>query len=194
MHYDSLQNPVQPNHKRAQTIVNQAHNWLQEHPYEEFTEEELENVMCLIRRLRVRICDLTNDFILQAKKLLKDEMSVVKEGMAHGELSLESYTTVWEECLSQVCKSITFWIVTSLTYLSVCFLGFISGATEEVYQSDSGLQEGQNRGVREKIGGESNAHDGRSETSREDGEEIEGFVRRLSGRLYFTKRNTKKNL
>lgn len=29
-------------------------------------------------------------------------MAVVKEGMAHGELSLDSYTTVWEECLSQV--------------------------------------------------------------------------------------------
>jgi pre-mRNA-splicing factor CDC5/CEF1 len=31
-------------------------------------------------------------------------MSVVKEGMAHGDLSLDSYCTVWEECLSQVIK------------------------------------------------------------------------------------------
>lgn len=29
-------------------------------------------------------------------------MAVVKEGMAHGELSLDAYTTVWEECLSQI--------------------------------------------------------------------------------------------
>lgn len=42
----------------------------------------------------------------QAKKLLADEMNVVKEGMAHGDLSLDAYTTVWEECLSQVSISI----------------------------------------------------------------------------------------
>lgn len=29
-------------------------------------------------------------------------MAIVKEGMAHGELSSDSYTTVWEECLSEV--------------------------------------------------------------------------------------------
>lgn len=34
--------------------------------------------------------------------MLTDEMAVVKEGMAHGELSLDAYTTVWEECLSQI--------------------------------------------------------------------------------------------
>lgn len=31
--------------------------------------------------------------------MLTDEMAVVKEGMAHGDLSLDAYTTVWEECL-----------------------------------------------------------------------------------------------
>lgn len=34
--------------------------------------------------------------------MIEDEKLVVKEGMAHGELSLEAYTTVWEECLSQI--------------------------------------------------------------------------------------------
>lgn len=34
--------------------------------------------------------------------MIKEEMAAVKEGMAHGELSLESYSKVWEECLSQV--------------------------------------------------------------------------------------------
>lgn len=29
-------------------------------------------------------------------------MEVVKKGMGHGELSLEAYTQVWEECLAQV--------------------------------------------------------------------------------------------
>jgi pre-mRNA-splicing factor CDC5/CEF1 len=38
----------------------------------------------------------------KAKKTLTDETIVVKEGMAHGELSLDAYTTVWEECLSQI--------------------------------------------------------------------------------------------
>nr|CAD7399123.1 unnamed protein product [Timema cristinae] len=38
----------------------------------------------------------------QASELLKQEMEVVKQGMGHGDLSLESYTQVWEECLAQV--------------------------------------------------------------------------------------------
>ncbi|XP_001604289.1 cell division cycle 5-like protein [Nasonia vitripennis] len=80
MQYDTLMNPVVPNHKRAQTIMNQANNYLEQHPYEEVSKDEFET----------------------AKKLLQEEMSVVKEGMAHGDLSLESYSTVWEECLSQV--------------------------------------------------------------------------------------------
>ncbi|XP_076655110.1 cell division cycle 5-like protein [Halictus rubicundus] len=78
MQYDSLQNPFQQNRKGASSSVAQA--YLEQHPYINFEEEELTS----------------------AKKLLIDEMSVVKEGMAHGELSLDSYTTVWEECLSQI--------------------------------------------------------------------------------------------
>merc|ERR1711971_1150662 len=34
--------------------------------------------------------------------LLEQEMGVVAEGMQHGDLSLEAYTQVWEECLAQV--------------------------------------------------------------------------------------------
>lgn len=30
-------------------------------------------------------------------------MEVVKHGMNHGELSLDVYSQVWEECLEQVC-------------------------------------------------------------------------------------------
>lgn len=41
-------------------------------------------------------------FMLKAKELLKKEMGVVKVGMNHGDLSLESYSQVWEECYSQV--------------------------------------------------------------------------------------------
>lgn len=44
MQYDTLMNPVIPNHKRAQTIISQAHNYLDQHPYEEVSKEEFETV------------------------------------------------------------------------------------------------------------------------------------------------------
>ncbi|XP_078036598.1 cell division cycle protein 21 [Augochlora pura] len=78
MQYDSLQNPLQQNRKGGSSSVAQA--YLEQHPYINFDEDEL----------------------TAAKLLLIEEMSVVKDGMAHGELSLDSYTTVWEECLSQI--------------------------------------------------------------------------------------------
>jgi pre-mRNA-splicing factor CDC5/CEF1 len=34
--------------------------------------------------------------------MLQEEIQIVKKGMGHGELSIEAYTQVWEECLSQV--------------------------------------------------------------------------------------------
>lgn len=40
--------------------------------------------------------------------MLQQEMEVVKQGMGHGDLSLESYTQVWEECLAQVHVIINF--------------------------------------------------------------------------------------
>ncbi|XP_043248665.1 cell division cycle 5-like protein [Colletes gigas] len=80
LQYDALQNPVQQNRKGASSSIAQAQSYLDQHPYVNFEEDELS----------------------AAKQLLTDEMGVVKEGMAHGELSLDSYTTVWEECLSQI--------------------------------------------------------------------------------------------
>ncbi|EZA47440.1 hypothetical protein DMN91_005468 [Ooceraea biroi] len=79
-YYDSLHNAVQPNRKGAAASLNQAQSYLEQHPYEVFEEDDL----------------------VAAKKTLADETIVVKEGMAHGELGLEAYTTVWEECLSQI--------------------------------------------------------------------------------------------
>lgn len=38
----------------------------------------------------------------QAKALLAAEMEVVKAGMGHGDLSMEAYSQVWEECYGQV--------------------------------------------------------------------------------------------
>ena len=54
--------------------------YLDKHPYQKFLDED----------------------IAQAKDLLKAEMETVKDGMGHGELSLEAYSQVWEECLAQV--------------------------------------------------------------------------------------------
>lgn len=34
--------------------------------------------------------------------MLKLEMEKVKAGMGHGDLTMEAYTQVWDECLSQV--------------------------------------------------------------------------------------------
>merc|ERR1712072_894436 len=63
-------------------ILNEASHrqYLDKHPYQRFNDEDIES----------------------AKQLLNDEMEVVKQGMGHGDLSLEAYTQVWEECLAQV--------------------------------------------------------------------------------------------
>merc|ERR1719300_252177 len=55
-------------------------NYLDKHPYHKYEEEEMN----------------------AARSLLAAEMEVVKEGMGHGDLSLDAYTQVWEECLAQV--------------------------------------------------------------------------------------------
>ena len=67
-------------HERG--ILNEAthRQYLDKHPYQRFNDEDIES----------------------AKKLLNEEMEVVKQGMGHGDLSLEAYTQVWEECLAQV--------------------------------------------------------------------------------------------
>lgn len=80
MQYDAVLNPIQPNTKRGTTVIAQAQNYIDQHPYD----------------------DYNNDDLIIAKKMITDEMQIVKDGMAHGELSLDAYTTVWEECLGQI--------------------------------------------------------------------------------------------
>lgn len=41
MQYDALKNPINTNPKRAPMIERQAKNWLEQHPYEEFAEEDI---------------------------------------------------------------------------------------------------------------------------------------------------------
>jgi len=90
LHHDALEVPA-PNQqlggasgKKAaeRGIVGEAAHraYLDRHPYREYEKEDLE----------------------KAKLLMEKEMEVVKSGMQHGDLSLDAYTQVWEECLAQV--------------------------------------------------------------------------------------------
>ncbi|XP_026681581.1 cell division cycle 5-like protein isoform X2 [Diaphorina citri] len=84
LHYDALETPLSVDKKAAKQsniLTDEEHyNFLKHRPYRNFSLEELE----------------------AADDLLKREMDLVKTGMGHGDLSLESFTQVWEECLSQV--------------------------------------------------------------------------------------------
>jgi pre-mRNA-splicing factor CDC5/CEF1 len=92
LHYDALSNPTKEQQaalaagsgkKDAQkAAIQHAHHkaYLEQHPYEEVDEYEME----------------------LAKDLLTQEMDYVKQKMNHGDLSLEAYTKVWQECYAQV--------------------------------------------------------------------------------------------
>ncbi|XP_047525710.1 cell division cycle 5-like protein [Pieris napi] len=83
LHYDALHDPNLPvTSEKKWSVQQQASHlaYLEQNPYEEFTAEELQG----------------------ARSLLDSEMEVVKAGMGHGDLSMDAYTQVWEECLAQV--------------------------------------------------------------------------------------------
>nr|SVE74997.1 EOG090X02CC [Daphnia dolichocephala] len=84
MHYDSIRNPVNNSTEKggglSRKVVEASQHFLSNNSYQEFEDKEME----------------------QAKELLKVEMEKVKAGMGHGELTMEAYTQVWDECLSQV--------------------------------------------------------------------------------------------
>lgn len=81
LHYDALRDPPPGVDKKRAVQLQASHlAYLEQHPYEEFSSEDLE----------------------AAKLEMKKEMEVVKGGMGHGDLSMDAYTQVWEECLAQV--------------------------------------------------------------------------------------------
>lgn len=90
LHYDCLHHPsiTSSSHSQrskargpASTSNNAQHiSYLEIHPYQPISTEELE----------------------QASLLLSAEMDVVRGGMGHGDLSMEAYSQVWEECYNQV--------------------------------------------------------------------------------------------
>lgn len=46
--------------------------------------------------------DISEDEMNNARALLNDEIQIVKSAMAHGDLALEVYSKVWEECFGQL--------------------------------------------------------------------------------------------
>ena len=64
----------------AQAVIAANQVALDANPLETFTDKEITN----------------------AREVLANEMEFVKSKMAHGDLPIESYTKVWEECYAQV--------------------------------------------------------------------------------------------
>ena len=64
----------------AQAVISANQAALDSNPLEAFSEKEIAN----------------------AREVLAKEMEFVKSKMAHGDLPIESYTKVWEECYAQV--------------------------------------------------------------------------------------------
>lgn len=86
VHYDSLHHPyTEALAKKVKGVGSSSNNaehiaFLEKTPYEKVGEEDLK----------------------KAKEILRQEMEVVKHGMGHGDLSIDAYNQVWEECYSQV--------------------------------------------------------------------------------------------
>ncbi|KAG0411959.1 hypothetical protein HPB47_010910 [Ixodes persulcatus] len=85
-HYDALHHPTAHQRPgggpRKGAPMDEAQHlaYLDRHPYRKYSQEDLE----------------------AAEEVLKAEMEVVRRGMGHGDLSLEAYSQVWDECLAQV--------------------------------------------------------------------------------------------
>ncbi|CAF2406946.1 unnamed protein product [Rotaria sp. Silwood2] len=77
LHYDALNNPA-PNNSTSRN--KDVSTYLDTHPYEEFTDADLAT----------------------ARALLESEMNAVKKTMGHGDINLDVYAKVWDECYSQV--------------------------------------------------------------------------------------------
>ncbi|XP_012693557.1 cell division cycle 5-like protein [Clupea harengus] len=86
VHFDSLHHPyVEALSKKVKGVGSSSNNaehiaYLDKTPYHKVQEEDLK----------------------KASELLTQEMEVVKQGMGHGDLSIDAYNQVWEECYSQV--------------------------------------------------------------------------------------------
>ena len=78
INHDAVRNPA--TNQLVKSSSSESSNYLASNPYYEVNEEDMED----------------------AESLLLEEMAFVKSQMGHGELTHEAFSTVWEECLSQV--------------------------------------------------------------------------------------------
>ncbi|XP_041105804.1 cell division cycle 5-like protein [Polyodon spathula] len=86
IHFDSLHHPyTDALGKKAKGLGSGSNN--------------AEHVIYLERNLYEK---MQEDDLKKAAELLAHEMEVVKYGMGHGDLSIDAYNQVWEECYSQV--------------------------------------------------------------------------------------------
>ena len=79
LHHDALVNPSETQITRTKSSHSHQ-EFLSKNPMEEISMEE--------------ICEAT--------ELLNEEMIVVREGMAHGEVTIESYTEEWDKCWNEL--------------------------------------------------------------------------------------------
>jgi len=93
LHYDSLKTPTlsqcglpssaakKPMAHKPQALNYDKHeHYLSQNAYDKYSDDEMQF----------------------ARELLEKEIPVVRKAMGHGDLSIEAYTQVWEECYSQV--------------------------------------------------------------------------------------------
>jgi pre-mRNA-splicing factor CDC5/CEF1 len=97
LHYDAVNNPV----ANSSTNRNKDFSiYLERHPYEEFTDGDLAAVS--IKSLISILVYIIFFKYFKARALLESEVNAVKKTMGHGDISLDVYSKVWDECYSQV--------------------------------------------------------------------------------------------
>ena len=64
----------------TQNVINVNRKILENNPLDDISEEEMNN----------------------ARRVLDEEILVVKDAMSHGDIAIDVYTKVWEECYGQV--------------------------------------------------------------------------------------------
>ena len=68
----------------AQNAINTNRKMLDSNPLDDISEEEMN----------------------EARRILDEEIAIVKEAMSHGDIAIDVYTKVWEECYGQVSRAL----------------------------------------------------------------------------------------
>ena len=91
-----------------------------------------------------RFESFTEEDLADAKKLLQKEMEFVKQRIGHGDLHLDSYSKVWQECYAQVSS---FFQITQFrwfsfaSHIALSFSpGYVFTVTKTIHKSSVGQQ------------------------------------------------------